>query len=86
MTLAAPSLRTLLGGKSLFHGRVRQPLAAQLNRVALSGHETAVPASDVKPTGAPSIVPSKVNALVSRAAKASSSSAVAAQASCWFSL
>src|SRR5262249_53293992 len=43
MTLAAPSLRTLLGGKSLFHGGVRQPFAAELNRVALGRHKTAAP-------------------------------------------
>src|SRR4029077_9249902 len=38
---AAGSLRALLGGKPLFHGRVGQPFAAEFNRVALRRHETA---------------------------------------------
>src|SRR5438477_27924 len=37
----AVSLRALLGGKPLFHGRGGQPFAAEFNRIALRRHETA---------------------------------------------
>src|SRR5262252_3231288 len=40
-TCPVVSLRALLGGKPLFHGRVRQPLVAEGNGVALLCHEAA---------------------------------------------